>query len=389
MAKELLSLQEVIKKINKNFGENVARVGVPALQTKGRLSFGTPSLDFCTYNNLIEGTFIELNGLESSGKTTLAFLLAANFMKKEKERNPENPRSILFVDAEATCDPQWALQSAGYDMNDSEVKTIYVQGAGQTAEEYFDLVREAVSTGEIGLVIFDSLTMVVGQQVMDESLEKKQMGGASGPIGDFCKRAVGVFNRNKCTFIGINGLTENLTGYGDVYNAPGGKTWKRTCSYRIRVKKGDFFDNEGNILAKKDAQSPAGHIIEIYVEKIKSAPWDRKLGTTNLNYTYGLDIIQDTIDTAIRLNLIDNSVQGSFKLVDPDTGEILHDEDGNEIKIRGKKNIKPYFKDHPELFKSLYDKCYDMMARREDPNVVAFERLLNVDVDAVIGGDTE
>lgn len=385
MAKELQSLSDVIKSINKRFGEKVAQVGVPPIQSKGTLSFGTPSLDFCTYNNLVEGSFIELNGLESSGKTTLAFLLAASYAKKEKERNPENPRKILFVDAEATCDPTWALQSAGYDMNDTDVETIYIQGAGQTAEEYFDMVIDAVATGEVGLVIFDSLTMVVGQQVAGESLEKKQMGGAAGPIGDFCKRSVGVFNRNKCTFIGINGLTENISGYGDPFHTPGGKTWKRTCSYRFRVKRGDFFDDDGNILAKKDAQSPAGHIIELYVEKIKTAKWDRKLGTTNLNYTSGLDIIQDTIDTAIRLGLIDTSTQGFFKFINLDTGEILVDEEGKELKIRGKKNIKPYFEEHKDLFKSLYDKCYEMMARKEDPNIIAFEKLLNVDVEEVIG----
>lgn len=385
MAKELLSLADVIKKVNKDFGDKVAQVGVPPIKEKGILSFGTPSLDFCTYNNLIEGTFVELNGLESSGKTTVAFLIAASYMKKEKERNPEHPRKILFVDAEATCDPTWALNAAGYDMNSTEVETIYIQGAGQTAEEYFDTVMAFVNTGEIGLVIFDSLTMLVGQQVAGESLEKKQMGGAAGPIGDFCKRSVGLFNRNRCTFIGINGLTENISGYGDPFHTPGGKTWKRTCSYRFRVKRGDFFDSEGNILLKKDAQSPAGHVIELYVEKIKTAPWDRKLGTTNLNYTYGLDIIQDTIDTAIRMGLIDTSTQGTFRLVDVDTGEILTDADGNELKIRGKKNIKPYFEEHKELFKTLYDKCYELMARKEDPNIVAFERLLNVNVEEVIG----
>ena len=158
--------------------------------------------------------------------------------------------------------------------------------------------------------------------------------------------------------------------------------------YRFRVKQGDFFDIDGNILAKKDAQSPAGHVIELYVMKIKSARWDRKLGTTNLNYTYGLDIIQDTIDTAIRLGLIDTSVQGSFKLIDPDTGAILQDENGNELKIRGRKNIKPYFKDHPELFKSLYNKCYEMMERQDDTNIQSFEKLLNIDVSNV-GHDDE
>ena len=83
--------------------------------------------------------------------------------------------------------------------------------------------------------------------------------------------------------------------------------------------------------------------------------------------------------------MIDNSVQGSFKLIDADTGEILTDTDGNELKIRGKKNIKPFFKEHPEQFKKLFNKCYEIISRKKDPNIVAFEQLLNVDVDAVIG----
>ena len=383
----MADVKSILRDINKTLKADVATVGVKDLAERGKLSFGTPSLDFITYNNLIEGSFIELSGLESSGKTTLAFLLAASYIKKELERNPDNPRAILYCDAESTADKNWAMTSAGYDMNHPQVPTIYVPNNGQSAETWFDIVIDSVATGEIGLVIFDSLTMMVGQQVQGESLEKKQMGGAAGPIGDFCKRGTGVFIRNKCTFIGINGLTENLTGYGDKYQTPGGRTWKRSCSYRMRVKQGDFFDIDGNILAKKDAQSPAGHVIEVYLEKIKTARWDRKLGTTNLNYTYGLDIMQDTIDTAIRLGLIDNSTQGSFRLVDPDTGEVLTDDAGNELKIRGKKNIKPYFKEHPDLFKSLYNKCYEMMERKDDTNIVAFERLLGVDVDQILTND--
>jgi len=389
MAKEFESVKDVLKAINKKFGENVAQVGVPKLNDFGTLSLGSPSLDFCLYNNLVEGKFVELSGLESSGKTTLAFLIAANFIKSELRRRPDNPRKILFVDAEAACDPGWAYQATGYDMNDTRVETIYIQGAGQTAEEYFDIVMDFVKTGEIGLVIFDSLTMLASQQVADESLEKKQMGGIASVLGDFCKRSVGLFNRNRTTFIGINGLTENISGYGDPFHTPGGKTWKRTCMVRLRVKRGDFFDDEGNVLMKKDAQSPAGHVIEMYVEKSKVAKWDRKLGFCHLNYSRGVDLIQDTIDVAIYFGLIDNSTQGSFKLVDPDTGEILVDENNNEIKIRGKKNVKPFFEERPELFRSLYNKCYEMLSRKEDPNIVAFEKLLGVDVNEVIGTDSD
>ena len=379
-------LQSILKDINKKFGENVAQIGVPKLRECGTLSLGSPSLDFCLYNNLTEGKFIEINGLESSGKTTLAFLIASNYIKKELDRNPENPRKILFVDAEAACDPGWALQATGYDMNDERVPTIYIQGSGQTAEEYFDTVIDLVSTGEIGLVIFDSLSMIVGQQVANESLEKKAMGGIANVLGDFCKRSVGLFNRYRTTFIGINGLTENISGYGDPLQTPGGKTWKRACMVRLRIKRGDFFDDEGKVVAKKDAQSPAGNIIEMYVEKTKVCRWDRKLGRSNLRYADGIDLIQDTIDTALLLDLIDNSVQGTFKLIDPDTGEVLTDAQGNEIKVRGRQNIKPYFKEHPEVFKRLYNKCYERMSRKDDTSIQTFEALMGVRVEDVIGG---
>lgn len=385
---QMSDIKSILRDINKKFGESVAQMGVPKLKEAGTLSLGSPALDMCLYNSLPEGKFIELNGLESSGKTTLAFLIASDYIKKEKERNPENPRKILFVDAEATCDPQWALKSTGYDMNNKEVETIYIQGSGQTAEEYFDAVRDLVSTGEVGLVIFDSLTMLVSQQINDESFEKKDMGTVAKALGDFCKRCIGVFNRNHCTFIGINGLTENIGGYGDVLVTPGGKTWKRACAVRLRVKKGSFFDEGGNDL-KSSAENPAGNVIQIFVEKTKVCKWDRKLGFTSLNYSSGIDLIQDTVECALYFGLIDNSTQGYFKLADPCTGEILKDEKGNELKIKGKKNVKPYFKDHPDLFKSLYNKCYEMLSKKEDTNIVAFEKLMNVDVNEVIGDHSD
>lgn len=377
-------LKSILRNINKKFGESTAQLGVPKLKEAGTLSLGSPSLDMCLYNSLPEGKFIEINGLESSGKTTLAFLIASDFIKKELIRNPDNPRKILFVDAESACDPEWAMKATGYDMNHPKVETIYLQGMGQTAEEFFDIVRELVSTGEVGLVIFDSLSMLVGQQVADKSFENKDMGGQAKPISDFCRRCVGIFNRYNCTFIGINGLYENVSGYGDPLQTGGGKQWKRTCMVRLRVKKGAPFDEEGNEL-KSSAESPAGNVIQIFVEKTKVCKWDRKLGFTNLNYSTGIDLIQDTIETAIYFGLIDNSTQGMFKLIDPNTGEILTDAEGNELKIRGKKNIKPYFKNNPQLFKNLYNKCYEILSKKEDTNVVAFEKLMGIDVKEVIG----
>lgn len=378
------NLNDILKQVNKKFNAIVAQIGVPELRQKSTLSLGSPSLDFCLFNSLPEGTFIEFNGLESSGKTTTAFLVAASYMKKELERHPENPRKILFVDAECATDPEWALKATGYDMNDTKVPTIYVSGAGQSAEEYFDIVIDFLKTGEIGLVIFDSLSMIAGKQIVSESMEKQQMGGIAKILGDFCKRAVGLLNRYRTTFIGINGLNENIGGYGDPLVTGGGRTWKRACMVRLRFKRGDFFDEEGNTLTKS-AQSPAGNIIEMYVEKTKVCEWSRKLGFLHLNYSKGVDLLWDTIEVATYLGLIKQINQMTFAITDPDTGEILRDEKGEELKIKGKKNLKPYFLEHLDLWRKLYDKSYEMFSKKNDPNIVAFEKMLNIDIEEKLG----
>ena len=382
-----MMLDEVIKSLGKKFGPGVVQMGVPELETAGLLSLGSPGLDFCLYNSLTEGKMIEFSGLESSGKTTAAFLVAASYIRKELERNPSNPRHILFVDVECAADPVWAKRATGYDMNRTDVKTYYITPTGQSAESIFDMVLDFVKTGEIGLVIFDSLSMLVSQQIADASMEKKDMGGIAKPLGDFCKKIVGILNKNKTTFIGINGLTENVSGYGDPLLTPGGKTWKRACMVRLRFKQGDFFDAEGNALLKKDAQCPAGHYIEMYVMKTKVCKWDRKLGRMALSYDRGVDLMTDTLDVAIILGIIDNSVQGSFKFIDPETGEVLHDSAGNEIKIRGRKNLKPYLEDNPEFYRKLYKSVYEKMSQKESPYVVSFESALNINVSEKLGVD--
>lgn len=382
----MAGLQDILKEIKKTFGDNVVSVGVDELSASGTLSFGSPSLDFCVYNNLIEGKMYEFNGLESSGKTTAAFLVASSYIKKELERNPTEPRKILFVDIECAADPTWALTATGYDMNRKDVETIYISPTGQSAEEILGIVTQIAKTGEIGLIIIDSLSMLVSDKLThDDTMQQKEMGGIAKVLGDFCKKITGILNRYKTTLIGINGLTENITGYGDPLLTPGGKTWKRACMGRFRFKQGDFFDENGEEIKKKDAQSPAGHIIEMYVMKTKICKWDRKLGMLHLNYSRGVDLLQDTIDVATFFGLIDNSTQGTFKIIDPETGEVLMDEDGKEIKIRGKKNVKPYFEENLWLWDKLYKKVYEMLSKKDDPNIIAFEKMLNLNLSERLG----
>ena len=388
---EQQSLSDVLKSISKKFGENVVKVGVEDLACDGVLSLGSPSADFCLYGGIPEGRIVEFCGAEGSGKTTNAFLVAASYQRKEIERNPENPRCIVLLDNEGTADPTWA-KKLGYNMDeDAPVKTIIIRPEAQSAEEIFDMALDMLKTGEVGLLIFDSIATLVPQQIADESMEKQQMGGIAKALTRFANTAIGLLRKHKATLIAINQVRENLTGYGDALLTPGGRAWKHACSSRIMFKRGDFFDNEGEKIAKKDANSPAGHIIELYVLKTKTCKWDRKLGYMHLNYTKGVDVISDTIDVAKHFGFIDEPKQASFRIINPKTGEIICDEEGKEIALRGKKQLQEFFKNQENLpiWKMLYDACYDKLTVKEDPYIISFEKMLDIDVNEAIGIDKD
>lgn len=388
MAKAAESLTDVLKGIQKKYGQSVVKVGVEGLEVDGLLSLGSPALDFCIYGGIPEGRIVEFSGAEGSGKTTNAFLAAAAYQRAEIERNPDNPRAIVLLDNEGTADPVWA-RLLGYNMDaDAQVPTIIIRPEAQSAEEIFDMALDMLKTGEVGLLIFDSIATLVPQQIADESMEKQQMGGIAKALTRFANTAVGLLRKYKATLIGINQVRDNMSGYGDPLQTPGGRAWKHQCSMRLMFKRSTFFDEERNDLTKS-AQSPAGHVIEMYVLKTKTCKWDRKLGYLHLNYTKGVDVIWDTIDVATHFGYIQNPAQGTFALVDIDSGEVMTDADGKEIRIRGKKGLVAYFEEHPAEWRRLYDLVYTKLRQKEDPHIKAFEEMLNINIHEALGVSEE
>lgn len=201
---ETKSLAEVMKSISKKYGENIVRQGAEALECDGILSLGSPTVDFCLYGGIPEGRIIEFSGAEGGGKTTTAFLVAASYQKEELKRNPENPRKIVFLDNEGTLDPTWA-SVFNYDLSeDAVVPTIVLRPEGQSAEVIFDMALDMLRTGEVGLLIFDSIATLVPAQISDASMEQYQMGGIAKSLTRFANTALGLLRKYKATLIAIN-----------------------------------------------------------------------------------------------------------------------------------------------------------------------------------------
>ena len=394
---DVKTLSSVLKDITKKYGDNVAKLGADALEVDGILSLGSPMVDYCLYGGIPEGRIVEFSGAEGSGKTTTAFLVAASYQREELKRHPVGeswtdstgivrvgPRAIVFLDNEGTLDPTWA-KVFGYDLSENAVvPTVVLRPEGQNAEEIFDMAINCLKTGEVGLLIFDSIATLVPAQIADESMEKYQMGGVAKSLTRFANTAMGLLRKYKATLIGINQVRENIGGYGNPIITPGGRAWRHACSSRLMFKRGDFFDDAGNKLTTS-AESPAGHIVNVAVLKTKTSKWDRKGGSYRLNYTKGIDILSDTIEAALHFGFINKVTQSSYSIIDPDTGEIKVDDSGKEIKIVGRKNIDTYYNEHLDEYKKLYDKVYEKLKVKEDPYIKSFEEMLNQNAEQAFG----
>lgn len=373
---DVKSLNDVLKGINKKWG-NIVTEGAENLEESTVYSLGSPSFDYALYGGILSGRLYELSGAEGSGKSSTAAMIAASYQRKEKEKHSDNPRGIIYLDNESTLDATWTIKM-GYDLDDPIVKTYVIRPEAQSAEEIFDMALDMLKTGEIGLMIFDSISTLVPQQIFDESMQKMQMGGIAKALTRFANTAIGLLRKYDCTLIAINQVRDNIDGYGPSVTTPGGHAWRHACSARLMFKRGKFFDEEYNDLSTT-AQSPAGHVIEMAVVKNKISKWDRKLTQSYLNYVRGVDVLYDTIEIATHLGYIDNSVQGTFKLINPDTGELLTDSDGNEIKIRGKKNVRAYFAEHLDEWHKLYDMVYSKMCDKTDDYGKLFAKMLDTE----------
>ena len=189
-----------------------------------------------------------------------------------------------------TVDPEWALK-AGYDMSESaDVQTVYLTPMDMDGEHILDMIRDFVKTGEVGLVILDSIPYLVGQQVYEESFEKKEMGGIAKLLTTFVSRIASLLVKYQCTFIGINQLRDNIGGYGPAQITPGGKAWKFGCSLRLMVKRGEFLDEEGNTLTSNAV-----------VSKVKKIFKQKKVGHLGTLDPLGCGVLPITLGNATKL----------------------------------------------------------------------------------------
>lgn len=342
-------LENLIKEINKDYKENIAFSGKDAQLIKYELvPFSSPRLNYMLYGGLPMGRMIEFAGAEKSGKTTTALDMVRQAQKKFKEEykkdKSENKieRKVCFVDAENTFDVRWA-ETLGVNVNDM----ILIKPQGQYAEQIFEIMKSVIETGEVGLVVLDSVAQLVGKQASEKNIEEKTYGGIAMALTQYCNKIVPLLGKYNCMNIMINQIREDLSSPYNQFITPGGRSFKHNCSIRLMFQQGDFIDVNNNKLTR-GCENPAGNLVQVKIEKSKVCRSDRRLGYYTLNYLQGIDYINDTIEVLIQMQIILQN--GSyFNIIDEKTGEVLD-------KVQGRPALIEKLKNDKKLFEELYSK---------------------------------
>lgn len=381
-----MKLEQIMKDWNK---DSKALVAVQGLERESlpRIPFSAPSMNYQTYGGLPRKRVIEFFGPESSGKTTSALDIVKNAQmvfeqewhekterlaqlieeaeKSKASKSKVNdlksqladlaePLKIVYLDLENTLDTEWA-KKIGVDVDNIWI----VRPEMNSAEEILQYVLDMYDTGEVGLIVLDSLPYMVSQNLIDEELTKKAYAGISAPLTEFSRKVTPYLTKYNAIFLGINQIREDMNSQYNAYSTPGGKMWKHACAVRLKFRKGDYLDENGASLTRT-ARNPQGNIVESFVEKTKAFKPDRKLVSYTLSYQNGIEIEADLIDVAVEFGVI-SKAGAWFSVVDPETGELMTDENEEPLKFQGKANLVRRLRDDDVLFDEIMSTVHELI----------------------------
>ena len=377
------NLDLLMNEINKKFKEDIVVKGTNIIYSE-RIPFSSPRANYLLYGGIPVGKAVEFFGSEGSGKTTTALDCVGQAQKKAlREYNEaldkmeteleelqaknnksdqkriqqlqqgidnleeQGPKKAVYVDAENTLDEEWAR------LNGVDTDNLYlIRPQSQTAEQVLQMVIDIIKSGNVCIVVVDSIPMLVPQQLYEETLEKKSYCGIAGTMAQFASRVPPLLNKNKCTLIMINQVREDIDNPYNLYKTPGGKALKHLYAVRILFRKGVFITEDNQELANNKATEPAGNLVNMDIAKTKICRPDRRMGFYTLKYKTGVDVLADTVDLAIKYDIIRQS-GAWFNILDVETGEIMCDENDEPLKFQGRPKLLEYLRSEPIVFNDI------------------------------------
>lgn len=212
---------------------------------------GFSNLDKVLGGGIPVGKITQASGKFSVGKSTLALSIIAQAQKKKLK--------TCYVDTEMSFSVPYAT-SLGVDCDELD---IIQERLGENA---LDATEDWIATHTKGLVVFDSVGMILPRSEAEKKAGEVTIGAQARLIAPFLKKVntllvdqkVGLFI---CNHEGINLMTNAIT-------TPGGRAMEHFADIWIRMKKGNKKVMKG--------EEQVGKVIEALIWKNKLHPSEAK-----------------------------------------------------------------------------------------------------------------
>jgi recombination protein RecA len=280
------------------------------------------------------GRIMELYGTESSGKTTttLRFIAACqrHFFKKKNRQG-----IAAFVDAEHSLDPEWASKN-GVNMEE------LIISQPDSGEDALNIVETLVKSGQVDLVVVDSVAALVPQKELEGEVGDHHVGAQARMMSQGLRKLKGVASHAQATVIFINQIREKVgVVFGNPEVTPGGKALKYYATIRAEISRKDII---------KDGDTPVGITTKIKMVKNKAAaPF--ATGEYQICFgkparpVFGIDETAALITVAEELNIVKRK-GSSYKFGETTLGN-------------GIANTLAFLRKNAEVYKEIEQQTYD------------------------------
>lgn len=301
----------------------------------------TSAVDICKnavdmFHKEYDDKVSELEHKIASGNKTLQTELA--------DLQDRGPKRVLYVDLEHGFDAEWAKTLGLSD----EINVM--QPPDQPAEAILQAIQEFVESGQVGLIVLDSIPSLVPQAELDKKYGERTVASLAGLLTIFCRKIVSLLTRYECTLLVINQVRDNMDN-PYVVKTPGGEALKFYSSLRMYFRIGQPVDFLGNEIPVS-SENPAGYIVNAKLMKQKTAKFDRKLASYFLMCNSGIRPDFDYAKLAITKYGIIRKSGAWYTMCMPDTGEVI-EEDGKILKVNGLAKVYDYLQQNSEYYTKL------------------------------------
>jgi recombination protein RecA len=308
------TLSLTLSQIEKQFGKgSILRLGAKeAIVPVSVISTGSISVDYALgVGGFPRGRICEIFGPESSGKTTIALLVAAQAQKQGG--------MAAFIDVEHALDPIYA-KSLGVDVDNLLVSQ------PDFAEQALEITSALITSGSIDVLVVDSVAALVPKAELDGEMGDSHMGVQARLMSQAMRKLTGIVSKSNTCLIFINQIREKIgVMFGNPETTTGGRALKFYSSIRVDIRR---------IAAIKDGETVTGNRTKIKVVKNKVAPPFRE-AEFDIIYGEGISREGDLLDLGVTNNIVEKSGSWfSYK------GERIG---------QGRENARQFLKDNPDI----------------------------------------